>query len=78
MEKVFLAIMVGRQIMGDYVFVRVMKAANTAAKIDEYTGKLRADFVGSDGKPKAIRIETPNGDADCICELGTFEVDVDQ
>lgn len=76
--KVFTVIMVGRQVEGDYICIRSEKAFKTAEKAEELVKKYKEDFVTKDGKPKRIRISTNMGDVDCFCEIGVFEIDLEE
>ena len=76
-EKVFAVITVARQVEGEYVFIRTEKAFRKASKADEYLKKLKADFVDETGKIKPINVSTPQGDATCMCEVGAFELEIE-
>lgn len=78
MEKIYVVATVARQLDGEYVFVRMDKGFKQASKADAYTQEIKKMYVGGDGKPKTVRVSTPNGTADCICEVGPFEVDIEE
>lgn len=75
-EKVFAVITIARQVDGEYVFVRTEKAFRQASKADEYLKKLKNDFT-QDGKAKPVNVSTPQGDAICMCEVGAFELELE-
>ena len=77
-EKVFAVITVARQIDGEYVFVKAEKAFKKASQADELKNKLKAQFTTTDGKIKFQKISTPNGEADCFMEIGSFELEVEE
>jgi hypothetical protein len=74
--KVFAVITVARQIGGEYIAIRTEKAFVQAGKADEYLRELKKTFVTPEGKPKATRLSTPQGELDCICEAGAFEIEI--
>ena len=76
-NKVFAVMVVARQINGEYVFLRAEKAFRNASAADELLKNLKVQFTTSEGKPKPIRISTPKGDAECFCEVGAFELNVE-
>lgn len=77
MEKLYAVITVGRQVEGEYVFIKTDKAFKSAQKADALVKTLRQNFVTEDGKWKPQVISTPQGDATCQCEVGVFEIEVD-
>lgn len=76
-EKLFAVITVARQVDGEYVFVKTEKAFKKASKADEYMKKLNEGHRSSDGKYNLVRLSTPQGEADCYCTTGAFEIDVE-
>jgi|TARA_Y100000034_G_C6773403_1_gene345145 hypothetical protein len=74
--KVFAVITVARQISGEYVFIRTEKAFEKASKADKLLKKLKSQYSNEDGTIKPIRIDTPQGTAECMCEVGAFELEV--
>lgn len=76
-KKVWAVITIARQIEGEYVFVRTEKAFTRASRADEHLKKLKGDFTTPDGKVKPVSISTPQGAAECFCEVGVFEVDIE-
>jgi hypothetical protein len=76
-ENVFVILTVARQIEGEYCFVRTEKAFRKAKKADVLLKKLKNEYTSSDGKAKPVQISTPQGAAVCICEVGAFEVEVE-
>ena len=75
--KVYFVMMLCRQVQGEYIFLRAEKAFSEAAPCEAHLQKMKRDLVNSDGSPKIVRLSTPNGQADCICEVGPFELDIE-
>lgn len=73
---VFAVITVARQLQGEYVFIKTEKAFKTAGKADALLQKLKKQYSTLDGKVKPVKISTPQGDAECFCEVGAFEIEV--
>ena len=76
-KKIFCVITVARQIEGEFIFIRTEKGFNSAAKADKLLQHLKADYQNHDGTVKPVRLSTPNGDADCICSVGAFEIELE-
>lgn len=74
--KIFCVITVGRQIDGEYIFIRTEKAFEKASEADKLLKKLKSEFSNADGTIKTIRIDTPQGTAECMCEVGAFDIEV--
>jgi predicted double-glycine peptidase len=77
-ERIFCVITVARQINGEYVFIRTEKAFKQAGKADSHLKELKKKYAGEDGKIKPISLSTPNGEAECFCEVGAFEIEVEE
>jgi hypothetical protein len=77
MEKFYAVITVGRQVDGEYVFIKTEKAFRSAQKADTMLKSLKGQYVTEDGKWKPQIISTSQGDATCQCEVGVFEIEVD-
>ena len=75
---IFAVITVARQIEGEYIFIRTEKGFQRAGKADDLLKKLKQDYVDEAGKPKVISLSTPSGDANCFCEVGVFEVEIEE
>ena len=75
-KTVFAVITVARQISGEYVFIRTEKAFEKASKADKLLQKLKSGFTNEDGTIKAVRVDTPQGTAECMSEVGAFELEV--
>lgn len=76
-KKVFAVITVARQLEGEYVFIKTEKAFTSAKKADELLKKLKAQYVTADGKFNPQLIETAQGKATCQCEVGAFEIELE-
>lgn len=77
-KKVFAVITVARQIEGEYVFIRTEKAFSSAQKADALLRELKQQYLTPDGKIKPINLATPYGDAQCFCEVGAFEIELEE
>jgi hypothetical protein len=77
MEKLYAVITVGRQVDGEYVFIKTEKCFKSAQKADALLKSLKGQYVTEDGKWKPQVISTSQGDATCQCEVGVFEIDLD-
>ena len=75
--KVYAVMVIARQVEGEYVFVRSEKAFTETSKAEAHLKSLKATFSTPAGKVKPIMINTPQGQAECFCEAGVFELDVD-
>lgn len=75
--KVYAVITVARQVDGEYVFIKTEKAFKSAQKADECLKKIKNNTVAPDGKWMPQKIETQNGEAICQCEVGVFELDLE-
>lgn len=76
--KAFVVITVARQINGEYVFVRPEGGSLHASKADSLRSALAAKYAGPDGKPLAVKLTTPQGEAECYCEVGGFEMEIEE
>jgi hypothetical protein len=77
MEKIYAVITVGRQVDGEYVFIKTEKAFKSAQKADDLLKTLKRQFVTDDGKWQPQTISTSQGEATCQCEVGVFEIELD-
>ena len=78
MEKIYAVITVGRQVDGEYVFIKTEKAFKSAQKADDLLKSLKSQFVTDDGKWRPQTISTSQGEATCQCEVGVFEIEVEE
>ena len=76
-ETIFAVITVARQVDGEYVFIKTEKGFKKASSADALLKKLKNDYVTPEGKFKPVEISTPQGSAICHCEVGAFELEVD-
>lgn len=77
-NKLFCVITVARQIDGEYVFIKTEKAFKSAKKADALLKSLKNNYVTKEGKWNPQVISTPEGDATCQCEVGVFEIEVEE
>lgn len=79
MDNLFIAMVLGRQIDGEYVFARAERVFKQASKADSFAKTLKNDFCTADGKAKPISITAPDGTtATCMCEVAVFPVEFDE
>lgn len=76
-KNVFAVITVARQVEGEYVFIKTEKAFGSAKKADSLLQKLKSQYTTPDGKVNVVNIATPQGDAECFCEVGAFEIELE-
>ena len=76
-QTVFAVITVARQVDGEYVFIKTEKGFKKASSADALLKKLKKDYVMPDGKFKPVEVSTPQGSAICQCEVGAFELEVE-
>ena len=77
-NKLFCVITVARQIDVEYVFIKTEKAFKSAKKADALLKSLKNNYVTTEGKWNPQVISTPGGDATCQCEVGVFEIEVEE
>ena len=68
---------VARQIHGEYVFIRSNKAFHTEVEANDLLYVLKAQYA-KDGKAVPITLTTEHGEVPCHCEIGVFEVDLEE
>jgi glyoxylate utilization-related uncharacterized protein len=78
MKKLYAVITVARQIDGEYVFIKTEKAFESAQKADNLLKTLKNNYVTSEGKWKPQLISTAQGEATCQCEVGVFELELEE
>ena len=67
-----------RQVDGEYIFVRAEKGFKDEAKAALFLSKKRSELMSLDGKQKTFKISTPSGEAECMMEMGVFELEIDE
>jgi hypothetical protein len=77
MEPIYAVFLVARQINGEYVFIKFEKAFKTPNQAGEYLQNLKAQYT-KNGQNVPVKIMTPNGEVDCMCEVGIFDINVEQ
>jgi hypothetical protein len=77
MKTMYAVITVARQVDGEYIFIKTEKAFNSAQKADNLLKKLKNNYSTEEGKWKPQLISTPNGEATCQCEVGVFEIELE-
>jgi hypothetical protein len=77
MSTIYAVITVARQIDGEYVFIKTENAFTSAEKADGLLKKLKNNYVTEEGKWKPQLISTSNGEATCQCEVGVFEIQLE-
>jgi len=75
--KLHAVLTVGRQVEGEYIFIKTEKAFESLQKADSLVQKLKGQYVTIDGTWKPQQITTSQGDVVCMCEVGVFEIEVE-
>lgn len=76
--NIYAVITVARQIDGEYIFIKTEKGFKSAKKADGLIRSLKKQYVDEEGKWKPQTVATPQGEAQCQCEVGIFEVEVEE
>lgn len=76
--SLYAVITVARQIDGEYVFIKTEKAFKSAKKADDLLRFLKKQYVDEEGKWKPQKVVTPQGEANCQCEVGVFEIEIEE
>ena len=76
-SKAFIVCTIARQIDGEYLFIKTEKGYRQESQALELLNQLKRKFVTLEGKIMPIKVSTPNGDAECFCEVGVFEVEIE-
>ena len=74
---IFAVITVARQIEGEYVFIKTEKGFKRAGEADKLLKQLKQQYVDAEGKPIRVNVSTASGGADCFCEVGVFEIEIE-
>ena len=75
-KNVYAVISVARQIAGEYIAIKGDKAFRSADRANALLQQLKASYVMPEGKIKPIKVSTPQGELECFCEVGVFELEV--
>lgn len=75
-QKIFCVLTVARQIAGEYIAIKGDKAFRSADRANALLQQLKASYVTPEGKIKPIKVSTPQGELECFCEVGVFELEV--
>ena len=73
----YAVIVVARQELGEYVLVQTQKAFKTEAEAEAMVKTLRKQYLKEDGSYVPVNINTPHGDIACNCEVGIFQIELD-
>lgn len=77
MDPIYAVFLVARQINGEYVFVKFEKAFKNSTKAGECLQNLKSQYT-KDGQNVPVKIMTQNGEVDCMCEVGIFDITVEE
>ncbi len=77
-NRIFCVITVARQIEGEYVFIKTEKGFRTAKSADMLLKSLKNKYATKEGKWNPQVIATPEGEATCQCEVGVFEIEIEE
>ena len=75
--KAFVVMTIARQIQGEYVALRAEKGFTQSSKADEYLKELKKTFVTEYGIQKTTKLSTTQGEMECMCEAGAFEIEIE-
>ncbi len=75
--KLFVVVSVARQVEGEYIAIRAEKGFAKEEKAHVYLKELKKTFVTDSGSPKITKLSTPQGEMECMCEAGAFEVEIE-
>jgi uncharacterized membrane protein len=76
-KTIFCVLTVARQIHGEYILIKTERAFTTQEKANELLYVLKAQYT-KDGKAVPITVTTEHGEIACHCEIGVFEVDLEE
>lgn len=76
-NRIFCVITVARQIEGEYVFIKTEKGFRNAKSADMLLKSLKNKYTTKEGKWNPQIISTPEGEATCQCEVGVFEIEIE-
>ena len=68
---------VARQIEGEYIFIMSEKGSMDRQKAEAMREEMKRQYVDAAGKIKTVHIKTPQGEADCYCEVGIYDIEID-
>jgi hypothetical protein len=75
--KIYVVMSVARQVHGEWIFIQSKGAFRTQEKANDLLYVLKAQYT-KDGKAVSVTLTTEHGDIPCYCEIGVFEVDLEQ
>jgi len=76
MMDMHVVLMVARQVEGEYVLIRSQQAFKDKVKAEALMQSLKSQY-NKDGKQVPVTLTTPHGDVLCYCEIGVFEVNLE-
>lgn len=76
-KTIYVVMTIARQIAGEYVFCRPDGAYRRASKADELVKKIGKEYTTEEGRPKPLKLNSPLGEAVCFCEIGVFQLDLE-
>lgn len=77
MKKIFCVISIARQIDGEYILIRAEKGYSDPKKATDKLCELKENFQ-KNNKNNVFTINTPQGDVDCFCEFGVFDLEIEE
>jgi hypothetical protein len=75
--QAFIVFTAARMIEGEFLFISARKGFTDKEKADDFAKQLSDGNKDTNGKLRITRISTPTGEADCFCEVGVHEVEID-
>ncbi len=67
--NVFIVFKVARQVQGEFVMVRTLAGFTEVSKAEEFSSKHSKGLE---------MVPTPDGEVECLCEVGVHEVEIDE
>lgn len=77
-KTVFVVLTVARMIDGEYIAVKPEKAFTKASQADALLKQLKERYTTPEGKIRPVKISTPQGDLECFCEIGAFDLELEE
>lgn len=68
---------VARMIDGEYIFIKTERAFKESSKANDLMQVLKSQYTSKEGKTIPVVLMTPHGEVSCHCEIGVFEVNLE-
>lgn len=74
MKKVFLVLLIARQIYGEWILAMPQKVFDSPEKADELLKELKSQYI-KNGEAVPTSIKTEFGEVVCFCEVAVHEIE---